>query len=194
MCIYRINIWIVVISILLMPLADINHSQAAPAVPYQFENKKIKIRLFPRTPSQMAGFYEGRGFPSAAIHATTQQCFITIGMRNLGDKKIWLDLSRWRIYNDKGKITRTDRDQWKHTWQTLKVPLSYQATFYWTLLPEQRDLHHDEPVGGNITLSPTYTPFTIEAEFPTGEDQRGQPLTVKFDQVRCLKDGEEQAP
>jgi len=157
---------------------------------YKIENQFVKFGLYPRTPEQMAAFYEGRGFPRQAIEATTQHCFITVGMRNISKTKIWLDLARWRIYNKQGDIARTNRDQWKQKWQQLNVSLASQATFNWTLLPETRDLHPDEPVGGNITLQATDHPFTIEAVFATGEDQQGKPLVIKIDNVRCLKNGE----
>lgn len=157
---------------------------------YKFENKLIKFGLYPRTPEQMAAFYEGRGFPKQAIDATIQHCFITVGMRNISKTKIWLDLSRWRIYSNQGEVKRTSRTQWKQKWKQLEVPLSSQATFTWTLLPESRDLHPDEPVGGNITLQPMEIPFTVEAHFTTGEDQKGKPLMIKIENVRCLKNGE----
>jgi hypothetical protein len=159
--------------------------------PHKFKNSDIRLGVYPRTPSQMAAFYEGRGFPKEAIKATTDYCFITIGIRNTGKQKIWLDLANWRFYNEKGEILRKGREQWKQTWETLKVPLSKQATFNWTTLPEKRDLHIDEPVGGNVTLSPTYVPFTIEAIFATGEDKKGKPLVIKINNIRCLKNGEE---
>jgi len=157
---------------------------------YKLENKFIKFGLYPRTPEQMAAFYEGRGFPKQAIDATAKHCFITVGMRNISNTKIWLDQSRWRIYNKQGDVNRTNREQWKHKWTQLEVPLANQATFNWTLLPESRDLHPDEPVGGNITLQATDMPFTVEAIFTTGENQQGKPLKIKIENVRCLKNGE----
>lgn len=157
---------------------------------YKVQNQFVKFGLFPRTPEQMAAFYEGRGFPKQAIEATRQYCFITVGMRNISKTMLWLDLGRWRIYNKQGVIARTSRDQWKQKWEQLKVPLANQATFNWTLLPETRDLHPDEPAGGNITLQPTSEPFTIEAVFATGNDRKGKPLVIKMENVRCLKNGE----
>lgn len=157
---------------------------------YRLETKNIKIGMFPRTPSQMAGFYEGRGFPDKAIEATRKYCFITVGMRNTGKQVIWLDLASWRFYNKHGEIQRTSRDQWKQTWQQLGVPLANQSTFNWTLLPEQRDLHPDEPAGGNITLQPVDGSFNVKATFATGKDKSGQPLVVELQNVRCLKDSD----
>lgn len=159
--------------------------------PHKFKNDDIRIGVYPRTPAQMAGFYEGRGFPKEAIDATTEYCFITIGIRNTGKQKIWLDLTNWRFYDKQGAIIRKDSSQWQETWKKLGVPLSYQSTFSWTTLPEARDLHIDEPVGGNVTLAPKYTPFTIEAKFATGDDKEGKPLVVKIDNIRCLKNGDE---
>lgn len=161
--------------------------------PHKFKNDSIRIGAYPRTPSQMAAFYEGRGFPKNAIDETTKYCFITIGMRNIGNKKIWLDLANWRFYDNQGDIVRKNREQWKKTWANLNVPLANQSTFYWSTLPESRDLHRDEPVGGNVMLTPTYTPFTIEARFATGENKQGDPLVVRIENIRCLKNGEEKS-
>ena len=91
---------------------------------YKIENKFIKFGLYPRTPEQMAAFYEGRGFPKVAIDATTKHCFITVGMRNISKTKIWLDQSRWKIYNKQGGVNRTSREQWKQKWTQLEVPLA----------------------------------------------------------------------
>jgi len=159
--------------------------------PYKFENKVIKFALHPRTPEQMAAFYEGRGFPKSAVNATKDACFITAGMRNLAKHKIWLDLKQWRFYSSDGEITRINRQQWTQNWQQLNVPLASQATFSWTLLPESRDLHQHEPVGGNITLIPFGDSFTVEAVFATGEQQKGPSLTVKIENVRCAQSKED---
>lgn len=182
---------VIIASVLLtgLPLTTAIAAEWNP--PHKYKSDNIRIGVYPRTPSQMAAFYEGRGFPKSAIKETTRYCFITIGMRNTGNQKIWLDLAHWRFYDAKGVIKRKSRTQWKETWNEMKVPLSKQATFYWTTLPELRDLHKDEPVGGNVTLEPTFTPFTIEAKFPTGETKEGKPLVVKLENIRCLKDGEE---
>ena len=154
---------------------------------YKFENKNIKFGLYPRTPEQMAAFYEGRGFQDKAINKIAQTCFITVGMRNLSGQKIWLDLKDWKFYSSHGNIERIDRYKWQEIWKQLDVPLANQSTFTWTLLPEARDLHPDEPVGGNLIFVPVDIPFTIEANFKTGEDKNGKPLQVKMENVKCDK-------
>jgi len=154
---------------------------------YKFENKLIKFALHPRTPEQMAAFYEGRGFPKNAVKASKNACFITAGMRNLSKHKIWLNLAQWRFYSTNGDIERMTHQQWKQQWQQLNVPLASQATFSWTLLPEARDLHQHEPVGGNITLTPPTQAFTVEAIFATGEHKKGPPLIIKIENVRCTQ-------
>jgi len=180
---------LIISAYVVFPATSTNADEWNP--PHKFKNDDIRIGVYPRTPAQMAGFYEGRGFPKEAIKATTEYCFITIGIRNTGNQKIWLNLANWRFYNKEGEIIRKGSQQWQATWNQLKVPLSYQSTFSWTTLPEMRDLHIDEPVGGNVTLKPVYTPFTIEAKFETGDNREGTPLTVKIDNIRCLKNGEE---
>lgn len=159
---------------------------------YKFESNKLRFGIYLRTPEQMAAFYEGRGFPKSAIAEISKTCFMTVVIRNYNKYKIWLDLKDWKFYSSQGPIQRIDRYQWKEKWKQLKVPLSNQSTFTWTLLPEARDLHSDEPVGGNIIFIPVDYKFTIEANFKTGEDKQGKPLQVIMNNVMCEKNSKKQ--
>ena len=154
---------------------------------YQFENNHLRFGIYLRTPEQMSAFYEGRGFPKSAIAEIHDTCFMTVVIRNYSKAKIWLDLADWKFFSEYGPVHRIDRNQWKVKWEQLKTPLANQSTFTWTLLPEVRDLHPDEPVGGNIIFSPIDYTFTIEANFKTGEDKQGTPLQVIVNNVKCEK-------
>ena len=152
------------------------------------ETEALHFRLIQRTPAQMAAFYEGRGFPGAALEEIKKTCFVTAIIRNTSDSVIWLEPKRWRFLTDKGELKRLDRAYWRSKWQRLDIPQAKRSTFGWTLLPETRDLRPDEPVGGNIVLPPTDQPFSLEARFATGSDKRGKEIIVRFDKLRCPKD------
>lgn len=161
------------------------------------EHPDLRFRLGPRTPEQIAAFYEARGFPAAAIDALRQACFITVSMRNKSNKVIWLELKNWRLIRAAGEIQRLERSYWQEQWSRLDVPQANRSTFSWTLLPESRDLQPSEPVGGNITLPPTTEPFTLEARFKTGRDKRVGEMILRYENVRCAgsggkRDGEKQ--
>ncbi|UCE89947.1 MAG: hypothetical protein JSW10_03725 [Pseudomonadota bacterium] len=149
------------------------------------EHPALLFRLGPRTPEQIAAFYEARGFPAAAIDALNQTCFITVSMRNKSNKVIWLELKNWRLIAASGEIQRLKRSYWQQLWSHLNVPQANRSTFGWTLLPETRDLQPSEPVGGNITLPPTTEPFTLEARFKTGREKRAGEIILRYDNVRC---------
>ena len=150
------------------------------------ENDYIVFYLIPRTPEPMAAFYEGRGFPVAAVEEVKRHCFITAGMRNTGQTVLWLEPRYWRFWDATGReIKRLDRNYWKRRWQALDLPAAQRATFGWTLLPESRDLQPDEPVGGNIVLPATEGPMTIQVRFRTGRDKRGPDLVLEFEGIRC---------
>ena len=70
--------------------------------PVIVKTPELEIEFTPRTANQMGSFYEARGFPKVMLDTLKQQCFITVGITNKSDKKIWLDLSDWE-FSSKGK-------------------------------------------------------------------------------------------
>lgn len=146
------------------------------------------MRMIPRTPNQMAAFYEARGFPKFALDAIRKTCFITVGIRNKGEDILWLDLTNWRFRSVDGEIHRLDRHYWKQEWIRLGLSQAHQSTFRWTLIPEQLDYRPQEREGGNIVLPRTGKPFTLEAEFRSGKDKRGSLIKLKFENLQCAED------
>jgi hypothetical protein len=162
-------------------------SQAHAANRAQHESTSLELRISTRTPQQIGAFYEARGFQKNMIAILKQQCFVTVFIKNKSDDFIWLDLSRWDFTNEDGTVTRYDRQFWKQKWQTMDIPLAHQATFRWTLLPERLDFHPNEREGGNIILPRLNKPFDITAQFPTGADGKGLPLSVNFKHIECAE-------
>ena len=158
---------------------------ALPSDGAKVENDMFRFRLSPRTPEQMAAFYEGRGFPPAAIDVIKKTCFITVGFINKSDKVIWLELANWRFYAANGEIKRFDRNYWNGEWDRISLPQASRSTFGWTLLPEERDLRAHEPIGGNIVLPPFTGTITVKAYFVTGENKRGTGIKVEFRNITC---------
>jgi hypothetical protein len=161
-------------------------TQALPDSRFALDGPPVVVRLLPRTPAQMAAFYEARGFSDAAVRAMTEQaCFITVVLRNESDTILWLVPAEWTFRAGETRVPRLARAQWEGLWERLAVPQAQRSTFGWTLLPESRDLHPGEPVGGNVTLAGLGTTLTIQARFPTGADASGGPVTIEFDGVPC---------
>jgi hypothetical protein len=134
----------------------------------------------------LRAFYTGRGFPAEALTALDDVCFVNLGLRNQRSETLWIDLARWQAVDADGKpLARIRHDAWRVLWETAGVPAGPRATFGWTLLPEQRDLRFDEPVGGNLTLARTERPFTLTVILPTGADQSGEPIVVEIPELRC---------
>lgn len=153
-----------------------------------YKAQGLVIRATPRTPDQMAAFYEARGFPETMRSLVKEQCFITFRIHNTSRKIVWLDLAHWKFAGPQGEVKRLDRNWWKSRWKEIEAPMPSQSTFRWTLIPEQLDYHFDEAEGGNITLVRTREPFALDAEFPTGADREGRKIRVKIDNLRCADD------
>jgi len=163
---------------------DSEESRKGPFV----ENSLFSFRLIPRSPEQMAAFYEARGFPKSAIDLISKTCYFTAIIRNKSKRVIWLDLKYWRFYNDQDEITRIDRQYWNKHWDQIKLPQAYRSTFGWTLLPEIRNLQPNENVGGNIVLPSLGENFTLEAMFITGKNKRGGEIRAELKNISCQKD------
>ena len=160
------------------------HQPLAAEKNEQFDSADLRIRLNPRTPQQMAAFYEARGFGKAMINEIQKYCFITVYIRNKSNRIIWHDLNKWTFTQDGKSMQRINRKQLKTIWQSMKVPLAHQSTFRWTLLPEQLDFRPGEGEGGNIVLPWTSNAITIQAQFKTHTDM---PLTVNLQNIYCKK-------
>jgi len=143
-----------------------------------------EIRAQVRTPDQMAAFYEARGFPAAAIAKIRQACFVTVVVVNKGHEVLWLEPAHWEVSSSDSRIARYDAQRWKSAFDEVNLPDANRATFRWTQLPEQRDLRHDEPVGGNLTLPPVAAPFDIVMKFDVGSDRSGK-IVVRFPGLKC---------
>jgi hypothetical protein len=150
-----------------------------------FESDQLLMVVIPRTPEQMAAFYEARGFPQQAIDKVTATCFVTIHIDNKSRRVTWLETANWRLTSQGKRLDILDRDSWDTTWEEIDLPQAFRSTFYWTQLPPVVDLHPDEPVGGNIVLPGSTERFDIEANFKTGADKQGEPLQVRFTNIEC---------
>jgi hypothetical protein len=155
---------------------------------WEYRHPALTVRLTPRTPDQMAAFYEARGFPASMVDLTRTACFITVGIRNKSDRVIWLDLDQWRFTGPEGAIVRIDRQWWKDRWRDMDAPLPGQSTFRWTLLPEALDFRPGEREGGNITLPRAQAPLRLQARFDTGADRDGETVEMIVENLRCAED------
>lgn len=167
-------------------LLSIN-SIAAAADNLSFDSAQLTVRLSPRTPQQMAAFYEARGFSREMIDILNEHCFITVSIDNKSDDIIWLDLNQWQFKNINGTVIREDRTYWRERWTNMHIPLAHQSTFRWTLLPEQLDFRPGEYEGGNIIMPRRGKPMTITATFNTGEKHDAAPIQISFNNVQCAE-------
>lgn len=148
----------------------------------------IEIEFTARTPDQMGSFYEARGFPREMLDVIRQHCMITTGITNVSDDIVWLEMKNWQFSVDGQELKVKSRAQWKQFWSEMNIPLSNQATFHWTQIPDALDYLPGEREGGNITLPRTQRPITIRASFATGKDKKGPLYEVEFNDIYCAED------
>jgi hypothetical protein len=169
---------------------------AVPVSPNRNElHDGVSFRIAPGRPDAVAAFYEARGFPPPAIRALRESCFLSVVIRNQRSDVVWLELDRWRFIDDTGRaVERLARPYWDARWDRLGLPATNRATFGWTQLPEQRDLRPDEPVGGNVLVTPPPGRFRLEARFATGVNKSGPEIVVRVDDLICPTVSVEPAP
>lgn len=156
--------------------------------PLFIKTDEVNIQFSPRTPEQIASFYIARGFPGEVVDVLKQQCFITIRIHNTGKEKLWLDLANWKFSTDGKPLHRDHRNVWKQRWSDMDVPLRFQSTFRWTLLPESLDYLPHEEEGGNIILPRVKGPVSLKASFITGNDKQGPVINIEYDKLYCAED------
>jgi len=152
------------------------------------ENNDMLMVIMPRTPEQIAAFYEARGFPEKALQLISATCFVTIHIENKSQRVIWLETANWKLGSNDQALQRLDKDYWDARWSEISLPQANRATFGWTQLPLQRNLQPGEPVGGNFVLGGDVRKFNLEARFLTGEDKRGDMLEMRFQDINCPKE------
>lgn len=160
-------------------------SKTATAKKYQFKSKQISVRLSPRTPQQIAAFYEGRGFSKKMIDKLTPLCFITVGIHNKTNDILWHNLNNWQYSNSDGEFKAFNRAYWKQTWKKMNIPQAHQSTFRWTLLPESLDFRANEHEGGNIILPYFNKAFSLKARFKTQKNRQGKPVDITIENIQC---------
>lgn len=151
----------------------------------RFQNDHIRLSLIVRTPDQIEAFYSARGFSKSAIEILRQHCFIGISIINDSDEVVWVDPDLWKFQQQESSFQPYSRDFWMGKWKSIDLPLSHQSTFGWTLLPEQRGLFPDEPVGGNIAIPYTEIPFSVHLLFKTGRKKSKVPINVLLENLSC---------
>jgi len=156
--------------------------------PVIIKTTDLELEFTARTPNQMGSFYEARGFPKSMLNILKKHCYITAGITNMSDQKIWLDLSRWKFSSAGKPLKREHRDYWKKRWQDMDIPLNKQSTFRWTLIPEDLDYLPGEHEGGNLVLPFTNKPITLKATFATGENKQGKEIVITTDKLFCAED------
>ncbi len=158
----------------------------------RYENKLFRIRYITRSPNQIAAFYEARGFPVYAINEVRKFCFVTFGVGNKSDQKLYHDLNQWQFTNADGPVKRVLRPDWKARWNELGLEKRFQSTFRWTLMPEKLDFYPQEGEGGNLIFPRTGKPLTITAHIRIGEGDKISLYQVTFKNVQCAIDTEQE--
>jgi len=177
------------LSLVLLLILTITNSEIKAATErHIIENQQIRMVIIPRSPQQMAAFYEGREFPRNAINETRNACFFTIGIQNKTKDILWLDTQQWQLSTESKQISLIDKSQWVQYWKKINLPQRFQSTFRWTLLPHQLDFQPGEREGGNITILRQDMPFNLTAQFNTGANKQGKIVSLKFKSLRCAQD------
>lgn len=154
------------------------------------DNAWFRLRISTPAPSALAAFYEGRGFPKPMIEALSKECFINVGLRNKSNSIVWYDLRQWQFTTRSGQLSPYSRRFWQTQWQQLHIDTRHQATFRWTLLPEQLDFRPTEAEAGNVVLPRTTLPITIHGKIAVG-DNKDKIIDFTFEEVTCGVDSTE---
>lgn len=171
--------------------ANEKDSKKSSAPAFEFENEQLRVWLRPRTTTQMAAFFEARGFPEQMVEKLSGYCFFTVVVKNKMSDNLVMDLSQWKFFGSHQPVTRLPRSVWPPLWKKLNIPLAAQSTFRWTLLPENLNFYAHENEGGNIILEKTDERFDIRAPFGKGTEKDKLSILALIKNVQCADASEE---
>jgi len=173
---------LLVLLLLLLPATPLMAAENKKDV---YEDEDIYLRFIYRSAEQVAAFYEGRGFPKAAIARAVQSCYVTVILKNKSDDLLWFELDNWLFHKNGKTIPRYKQTYWNKQWDEMQLKQAYRSTFGWTLFPETRDARPGESVSGNITLPMQMHPFSLTLNFARDENKKGKMKTVQLNDIYC---------
>ncbi|WP_198265141.1 hypothetical protein [sulfur-oxidizing endosymbiont of Gigantopelta aegis] len=176
-----------IISVILIWLLALN-ANAAEEKKYDYQDDALYLRFIQLTPLQIGSFYEGREFSKGAVDKLMASCYVTVIIKNRSNDFLWVDIAKWNFTRQGKVIKQQDRQYWDQQWDEINLKQAHRSTFNWTLMPAVRDLYPQESVGGRIPIPMQSEPFTVELNFPTGENKQGKMKTVVMDNVICKQD------
>jgi hypothetical protein len=177
------------LNVLLIMLTSISlNANAAEGKKYDYQDDALYLRFIQLTPSQIGSFYEGREFAKAAVDKLMASCYVTVIIKNRSNDFLWVDIAKWNFSLQGEEIKQQDRNYWKQQWDEINLKQAHRSTFNWTLMPAERNLYPQESVGGRIPIPMQQAPFTVELNFPTGENKQGKIKTVTMNNVICKQD------
>lgn len=150
-----------------------------------YQDEDVYLRFIHRSAEQVGAFYEGRGFPKAAIARVVQSCYVTLILKNKSDDILWFELDNWSFHKNGKTIPRYKQAYWNKQWDEIKLKQAFRSTFGWTLFPEVRDARPGESVSGNISLPMQTHPFSLTLNFARGKNKNGKMKTVKLNDIYC---------
>ena len=152
---------------------------------FELDEEDIYARLVVRSADQLSAFYQGREFPDSALKEILKVCMITPIIKNRQYDVAWIKLDQWQFTVDDKVISRLDRSWWKTVWQKQALPLRFQATFGWTLMPEERDLRLDEGVGGSVVIPWQDKPVNLLIRLPVEQGDKKSMREIEFKGIMC---------
>ena len=194
---YRITRFTIAVALVasLVSMSPVALTGSAPGYTIKKGKNRIKVisdnfelYFILRSPDQIAGFYLARGFPDKMVNKLRQYCFMTVGMKNKSKNIIWLDIRQWSFRDKRGTLKRVTRKEWFALWKEMNIPLRFQSTFRWTLIPTVLDYRPDEREGGNITLQRRNLPVTVTAVLQPNKHKSANPVTVVIPDIKCAVD------
>ena len=179
---------LMLLTTLAIPVSFANEEARPVPAGLRYEDDEVFIRIVQRTHDQLSAFYLGREFNQASIDRILDTCFITPIIHNKTFNMLWLELDNWTFSRGDEQILRLKRDYWKKQWEQTGLAQAHRSTFWWTLMPEMRDLRLDERVGGSVVIPWQSRPFTLTMNFHTGADKQGPLKTIVFKDIECIND------
>ena len=151
------------------------------------QGEHIEIQLNPLKPDQVRAFYLGRGFSDEIAEIIVQSCVYQTVIKNVSPenniKAVSIDLSDWRLNDQRGESALISKPDWRKQWTALDASRAAMNAFEWATYPWQQKFELTGDSGWGMILFGSIEGETFDVTLRWQVDD--QPVEQRVEQLNC---------
>jgi hypothetical protein len=154
---------------------------------WEWREAGVSLRLVQRLPDQTRGFFQARGFSSAAADRIADACIFQTIFRNESERPLNYALDDWHVLYRGERGNLMTRERWDAAWREGEASEAARIALRWSLLPTRQQFEPGDYNWGMTGFGlPPGSVFDLELVVQFGSE----PVTRTIDGIVCAPDRE----